>query len=102
MAKMMPSKDEVIEIDPALLEDDEDDKPLIKSEHTPSEKLENSIIVTILISLIGVTWIIYYFYKGGGLGLNIINMIFLFAGIILHKKPINYVRAINHATKSAA
>ena len=42
------SKDEVIEIDPALLEDDEDDKPLIKSEHTPSEKLENSIIVTIL------------------------------------------------------
>ncbi len=102
MAKMMPSKEEAVEIDPELLEDHEDDTPLIKSGHTPSEKLENSVIITVLISLIGVSWIFYYFYKGGGLDLNIINMIFLFAGIILHKRPISYVHAITHSAKSAA
>lgn len=107
MAKMMPSKDEVIEVDPKLLEthdraDADEDTMAIKQDHTPSEKLENSVIVTALISIIGVTWIIYYFYKGGSLDLNIINMIFLFAGIILHKKPINYVHAISHSARSAA
>ena len=107
MAKMMPSKDEVIEVDPKLLEthdraDADEDTMAIKQGHTPSEKLENSVIVTALISIIGVTWIIYYFYKGGSLDLNIINMIFLFAGIILHKKPINYVHAISHSARSAA
>lgn len=107
MAKMMPSKDEVIEVDPKLLEthdraDADEDTMVIKQDHTPSEKLENSVIVTALISIIGVTWIIYYFYKGGSLDLNIINMIFLFAGIILHKKPINYVHAISHSARSAA
>ena len=82
--------------------DADEDTMAIKQGHTPSEKLENSVIVTALISIIGVTWIIYYFYKGGSLDLNIINMIFLFAGIILHKKPINYVHAISHSARSAA
>ncbi|MDE7168689.1 MAG: TIGR00366 family protein [Mucispirillum sp.] len=101
MAKMMPPKEEVVSIDPAILKDDEDDfsdkKPV-----TPAEKLENSIAVTAVISALGLTWIIYYFYKGGNLDLNIVNMIFLFAGIIMHKTPIRYVRAITHAAKSAA
>lgn len=107
MAKMMPSKDKVITVDPSVFLDE---KQLKQEEaeyekhqaKTPAEKLEHSIIVTVILSMLGITWIITYFYNGGGLDLNIVNMIFLFAGIIMHKRPINYVHAITHSAKSSA
>lgn len=107
MAKMMPSKDKVITVDPSVFLDEKQLKQEEAEEEkhqakTPAEKLEHSIIVTVILSMLGVTWIITYFYNGGGLDLNIVNMIFLFAGIIMHKRPINYVHAITHSAKSSA
>lgn len=107
MAKMMPSKDKVITVDPSVFLDEKQLKQEEAEEEkhqakTPAEKLEHSIIVTIILSMLGITWIITYFYNGGGLDLNIVNMIFLFAGIIMHKRPINYVHAITHSAKSSA
>lgn len=45
----------------------------------------------------GFVYIISHFIKGGDLNLNVLNMIFLFLGILLHKKSVLYIKAINIA-----
>ena len=99
-AKMHPTPDQVIAVDPKLLIDDKTEygKPV-----TPAEKLENSRITSGIIALAGVIFLIYYFATNGfNLTLNIVNFIFLTLGIIFHGTPISYVRAITDAAKGAA
>ncbi len=98
---MSPKEEEVIEADPALFADDEkvvEVKP--KSEMTPAEKIENSMIVSLLLGILGMAYIVYYFTTGGSLGLDSVNLIFLFLGILLHKTPANYLRVMNEAIKN--
>ena len=48
-------------------------------------------------------YIVYYFVQNGfTLGLNIVNMIFLFLGILLHGDLRRYVDAISDAAGGAA
>ncbi|EMZ41388.1 TIGR00366 family protein [Helicobacter bilis] len=98
-----PDEKNTIAIDKKLLEEDKE-KEIIshKGEHTIASSLEQSFIITALIACFGFTYIIMYFYNGGNLNLNIINLIFLFLGILLHKTPISYIKAINKAARSAA
>jgi short-chain fatty acids transporter len=99
-AKMHPSPDQVIVVDPKLLTEEAVtySKPV-----TPAEKLENSRIVSGIIALAGVIYLVYYFATGGfNLTLNIVNLIFLTLGIIFHGTPISYVRAITNAARGAA
>lgn len=96
---MMPSKDDVVEFIPKNFEDDEKTETVeIKSF---AQRLENSVIITLIISVIGFIYLIKYFQGKGSLSLDIVNMIFLFLGILLHKTPINYVRAVETAVKGA-
>ena len=67
---------------------------------TPAERLEQSRILSIAIGLIGVIFIVRFFAGGGRFGFNILNFIFLIAGIILHGTPIRYVRAVNRAVRT--
>ena len=68
-----------------------------------ADMLENSAIISYLVGIAGVVYIIYYFAtKGVSLNLNIFNFIFLILGIILHRTPIRYVRAITKATPGSA
>jgi short-chain fatty acids transporter len=68
-----------------------------------ADLIENSWVISYLVGLAGVIYIIYYFAtKGVSLNLNIFNFIFLIAGIILHRTPIRYVRAISTATPGAS
>ena len=68
-----------------------------------ADLLENSSVISYLVGLAGVVYIIYYFAtKGVSLNLNIFNFIFLIAGIILHRTPIRYVRAITTATPGSS
>ena len=98
---MMPLKEDIIEVDPALLEEGPAEVGVRdRAGMTPAEKLENSMIVSILLGIFGIIYIIIYFVRGGSLGLNSVNLIFLFAGIILHKTPANYLRALNDAVKN--
>ena len=93
-------KEEILEVNPALF-DDEDEEPLkSRKEMTPAERIENSWVLSMIIGAIGVIYIVFYFIKGGSLGLNIVNFIFLILGIILHKTPIRYVHAVGDAIKS--
>lgn len=99
-AKMHPSPDETITVDPALLEESKIEYP---APVTPAEKIENSVICSAIIAIAGIAYLVYYFSTTGfNLSLNIVNFIFLILGIIFHKTPIGYVRAITESAKGAA
>jgi short-chain fatty acids transporter len=96
MAAMHPKKDEeIIEIDPAMFSEKE--KTITKkkrSEMTPAEKMENSSVISTIISVMGIVYIFYYlFIKKGSLDLNIVNFIFLVFGLLLHGTPRNFIDA---------
>jgi len=97
---MAKGKEDVIQVDPSLLEDEV--VPSKPKTLTPAQKLEYSRLITWITSILGFAYIIYYFAtKGFDLNLNIVITIFLFAGILLHGTPISYIRAVDQAIKGA-
>ncbi|MGE5585744.1 MAG: short-chain fatty acid transporter [Bacillota bacterium] len=69
---------------------------------TVAQRIENSRIINYAFAAMGVIYLADYFAKKGfSLDLNLVIGMFLFAGIILHGTPINYVRAVNKAIKGA-
>ena len=99
-AKMHPSPDETITVDPNLLVDD---VTVFKKPETPAEKIEQSVIPSAIIVLAGVVYLVLYFaHNGFNITLNTVNFIFLILGIACHKTPIAYVNAITSATQGAA
>lgn len=100
---MMPSKNETITVDPALLQDDIQAATLEKSDMTPAERLENSRILSLLIGLFGIVFLFYYFAQNGfKLNLDIVNFLFLFLGILFHGTPKHFLEAIVNAVKGAS
>ena len=105
---MHPKGDNVITVNPTLLQDENaNSKPSTlnsKPEHpTPAERMENSKILSLIISLLGLTYLVYnLFFKGGSLDLNSVIMLFLFLGLILHKTPVEYVHAFTKSATGAA
>lgn len=100
---MHPAKEDVITIDPKLLEDEAVREEAIKHGDTFADKMENSMVLSMLIGLMGMTYIVYYFItKGFELNLNIVNFLFLFLGIVLHKTPRKFLDAVTAAAKGSA
>ena len=105
-AKMHPDPKDVVSIDPKLLEDAPDNTEVkARKDQTPAERLENSMVLSYIVVVIGAIYLIYYFVNAGSilnaLSLNIVNLIFLILGIAFHKTPISYVRAITESAESA-
>lgn len=97
---MHPDAAHTIVVDPAVLKDEEERQYTV---NTPAEKIEHSRILWVITLVLGFGYIIYYFAtKGFNLGLNIVNMIFLFLGILLHGNLRKYVDAIGEAASGAA
>jgi len=104
---MHPDKDHTVTVNPALLVDEEEKTYEIK---TPADKMEHSKILWVITMAFGFIYIINYFVgvvKRGenvanALNLNIVNMIFLFLGILLHGNLRRYVDAIAEAASGAA
>jgi len=98
-AAMHPTADKVVIIDTKLLEE----KALeTRIAATPAEKMEDSRIMSALITVLGLAYIIMYFMNNGfKLDLNIVNTIFLITGILLHGTPMRYVNAIGEAVRGA-
>ncbi|MHB9145456.1 MAG: short-chain fatty acid transporter [Symbiobacteriia bacterium] len=96
-----PKQEDVRAIDPASLDEGE----VAASAAGPvtfAQRLENSVIINLLLVALGAVYIVNFFVtKGFNLDLNIVIAIFLFLGILLHGTPINYVRAINTAIRGA-
>ncbi|MBS4536448.1 short-chain fatty acid transporter [Clostridium sp. D2Q-14] len=95
---MHPKEDDVFVIDPELLADEDLD---VKVENpTFADKMENSPILSMIVGFLGLIYIGYYFMNNGfDLNLDIVNFIFLFAGIILHGTPRRFLNAITVAAK---
>ena len=98
---MMHPKEGIICIDPALLK--EDDVVPAEKGGTPAEKLEHSRVLSIILAVLGFTYLIVsLFVKGGSFDLGAVILLFLFLGIILHKTPIAYVRSFTKSVGGAA
>ena len=97
---MHPDKEHAVTIDPALLKDEAESEYRMD---TPADKVEHSKILWVILVVMGVAYIIHYFFiEKGSLGLNIVNFIFLFLGILLHGNPLSYVRAFGKSATGAA
>ncbi len=99
---MAPAKENIVSVPPEMLEDPEE-QIINKEDMTPAQKLENCSLISMLLGAMGIGYLVWYFMtKGFNLNLNIVNMMFFFTGIILHRTPINFVRAMNEAIKGSA
>src|SRR5699024_10752923 len=69
---------------------------------TPAERLENSQLVSMLIGLMGLSFTVYFFATNGfDLNINVVNFIFLFLGIILHRTPKRFLETVGDGVKNA-
>lgn len=98
---MMPKDEDVVEVDPKLLKVEEPTFP-------PAEKnfaswSERSYVLTVLVGLIGLSYLIYHFAtKGFALDLNVVNTIFIVLGIIFHGTPQRFLAAAQNAIKTTS
>jgi short-chain fatty acids transporter len=99
---MTPRKrEEIITVDASVIDEGEaGEEEEQENAGTPAERLERSRLLSIAIGLLGTIFIVRFFTGGGRIGFNILNFVFLTAGIILHGTPIRYVRAINDAART--
>ena len=107
LTTMMHPKNEedVVSIDPSLLAEEETPK-LTKEQiaaMSPAEKLENLPIINLALGIMGVIYIVLYFsgLASFNLDLNIVNFIFLIAGVLLHWTPRSLLNAVGEAAKGA-
>jgi len=101
-AMMHPKGNAVVSVDPALLEE-EASAPAAPADKTPAERLEHSRLLTILVSLLGVAYLVISLgFRGASFDLGTVIMIFLFLGILFHGTPVAYVRAFGKAASGAA
>lgn len=99
---MMPKKEETVVVDPKVLVDPEVEKQTAKADQTPAERLENSWVLSMVIGVLGVSFIVYYFVQNGfALTLDLVNFMFLFLGILFHGTPRKYLIAVQEAVKGA-
>ncbi len=97
---MQPPRLERVTIRPELLQDHSVAAGREDSAETPAERLEVSPLISWVTAAMGLIFIVLFFMeKGGQLDLNIINFIFLMAGIALHRTPRRYLAAIAEAVR---
>ncbi|ATA24882.1 TIGR00366 family protein [Brenneria goodwinii] len=100
---MMPKSENVIAIDPALLEEEPDFQKKLPANASIAEKLEESRIITLIIVALGVAYLGMYFWQNGfNITINTVNLMFLIGGMLLHKTPMAYMRAISAAARSTS
>jgi len=103
---MHPDADKVVTIDPALLASHAEEEAALKAEEvndTPADKLENSWIIALIMGIFGIIYTIYYFKtKGFDLNLNILNFMFLTLGLLFHRTPRRFIRAVDEAVKGCS
>ncbi len=99
---MHPNKEDTVTVDPELLRDHTLSIDPSHKYRSPADWMENSPLLSMIIGAMAMIYVIRYFYQNGfELNLNIVNFIFLFAGIILHGTPRRFLNALNEAAKSA-
>jgi short-chain fatty acids transporter len=101
LAAMTPKADE-IEISPSTLAEM---KPIEVEidRSTVAGRIDASPITSWLIAALGIMFLVSYFRtKGPDLNHNIVNFSFLMIGLILHRSPIAYMKAITQSMRGTA
>ncbi|MDX1713940.1 short-chain fatty acid transporter [Vreelandella venusta] len=88
--------------EPVPFNDFADEPPIKADVSRPAERLEHSVWPALIISLLGITALIFYAVNGGGLNLNVIIFALIFIGIGLHKNLSSFLEQINEAVKGAS
>ena len=104
MALIHPREDEINPIPESKLTDLSSEFPNVERPQNPtlSERIDHSYTINMIFGLMGLVYLYYHFStKGFDLNLNIVIFIFFIAGVILHGKPVNYIKAMNTAIKGA-
>jgi short-chain fatty acids transporter len=100
---MMPKPEDVVTVDPALLQDPPSVERKLSPDARFAERMEESRVLAILVAaLCAVFLIIRFIKKGFVLDIDTVNLVFLAAGIVLHKTPMAYARAVAAAAKGAS
>ena len=80
--------------------------PTPSSEEKPktfAEKLEKSYLINALVGAMGFTFLLQYFRNEGlNLNHNIVNLLFLTVGMLLHRNPLSYARAITNSVRGTS
>jgi short-chain fatty acids transporter len=97
---MVPTKkEEIFEL--RINEAQENENVVEQKPNTIAEKLERSSIISYILGAFGLFIVVNHFIQNGlDLNINIVNFLFLVLGVILHKNPINYVKAVSESVKS--
>lgn len=99
---LMHPKRGTVTVDPALLAD-ESDRPQPPDHPTPAQRLEHSPLLSWLIGLMLVAYLVVKLgFHGATLDLGAVIMLFLAAGLLLHRTPLAYVRAFGKAASGAS
>jgi short-chain fatty acids transporter len=104
MALIRPKEDEVITIPEEKLRELGAELPHVERPQNPTlaEKIDHNYVINMIFGLMGLCYLYFHFStKGFDLNLNIVIFIFFIAGVILHGKPVNYIKAMNTAIKGA-
>ncbi|GGC86234.1 short-chain fatty acid transporter [Vreelandella lutescens] len=97
---MLPDEKDSVYVDPKLLNDEPEPVGRITR---PAEKLENSMPLALLVGVPGLLFLLdHFFLRGGSLNLNVVNFLFLFLAIVLHRTPRNLLNSLNEAIKGGA
>lgn len=100
---MMPKPEDVVTVDPALLQDPPSVERKLAPDATFAERMEESRVLAILVAaLCAVFLVIRFINKGFVLDIDTVNLVFLAAGIVLHRTPMAYARAVAAAAKGAS
>ncbi|MBB3231788.1 short-chain fatty acid transporter [Halomonas stenophila] len=97
---MLPDEKDSVFVDPRLLDDGEARRVRITR---PAERLENSMTLAWLVGIPGLLFLLDHFVlQGGGLNLNVVNFLFLFLAIVLHRTPRSLLESLHEAIKGGA
>lgn len=100
---MMKPENEVVPINPALLKEEESFQREIGPDATVAERMEESRSLAVVVGVAIFAYLgIRFAEKGIKVDINTVNMMFVGAGILLHKTPMAYARAITAAAKGTA
>jgi short-chain fatty acids transporter len=103
-ALMHPKEGDVKTISRDKLKELQSEKAYVERPKDPTlaERIDHSYIINGIFGLMGISYLIWHFSnKGFDLNLNIVIFIFFITGVLLHYKPINYVKAIAIAIRGA-
>ncbi|TVP47632.1 MAG: short-chain fatty acid transporter [Halomonas sp.] len=87
---------------PRFLEDTQKKDMPTPNEQTIGARMDSVWLTAILLILAGSYAIMHFYRNGFDLNLNIVNFIFLFVGLALHKTPVRYMNAVTEATRGAS